>query len=130
MIAEPSKSTDLTRISIRIRQQPLHARACGYGTKDRRALDPAPIIEVLYDNEPPNDLNTLYLVLISYEIHPFLILRATLWTVSEEEQPIERKDHLLSGAIVTNSTILRDHTGIHYLQRNAGLLLHFRRHIS
>ena len=30
-----------------IRQQPVHARVCGYGEKDRRTVDPPPIIQML-----------------------------------------------------------------------------------
>ena len=32
---------------LHIRQQPVHARQCGFGTKDFRPIDPVPIIQML-----------------------------------------------------------------------------------
>lgn len=66
------------------RQQPLHARMCGFGEKDRRPLDPPPIVQCfLLDSfgkrmtEPPRD--------------PFLTVHATLWNEdgSDERNLIE-----------------------------------------
>lgn len=34
---------------IKIVQQPLHARMCGFGEKDRRPVDPPPIVQLLLD---------------------------------------------------------------------------------
>ncbi|KAF8936978.1 velvet factor-domain-containing protein [Dissophora ornata] len=36
---------------IKIVQQPLHARMCGFGEKDRRPVDPPPIVQLLLDEE-------------------------------------------------------------------------------
>ncbi|KAG0198352.1 hypothetical protein BGX28_008205 [Mortierella sp. GBA30] len=36
---------------IKIVQQPLHARMCGFGEKDRRPIDPPPIVQLLLDEE-------------------------------------------------------------------------------
>jgi hypothetical protein len=33
--------------ALRFRQQPVHARMCGFGEKDRRPIDPAPILECI-----------------------------------------------------------------------------------
>ncbi|KAF9298413.1 hypothetical protein BGZ74_009385 [Mortierella antarctica] len=42
--------------TIKIVQQPLHARMCGFGEKDRRPVDPPPIVQLLIDNgESPPD---------------------------------------------------------------------------
>lgn len=35
------------RFSLRIRQQPQHARSCGFADKDRRSIDPPPVVELL-----------------------------------------------------------------------------------
>ncbi|KAI7818357.1 velvet factor-domain-containing protein [Gamsiella multidivaricata] len=36
---------------IKIVQQPLHARMCGFGEKDRRPIDPPPIVQLLLDED-------------------------------------------------------------------------------
>ncbi|KAF9967277.1 hypothetical protein BGZ70_010154 [Mortierella alpina] len=36
---------------IKIVQQPLHARMCGFGEKDRRPIDPPPIVQLLLDEK-------------------------------------------------------------------------------
>ncbi|KAG0083619.1 hypothetical protein BGZ92_010621 [Podila epicladia] len=42
--------------TIKIVQQPLHARMCGFGEKDRRPVDPPPIVQLMIDNgESPPD---------------------------------------------------------------------------
>lgn len=32
-------------------QQPLHARMCGFGEKDRRPIDPPPIVKLIVQQE-------------------------------------------------------------------------------
>ncbi|KAF9163188.1 hypothetical protein BGX21_007321 [Mortierella sp. AD011] len=36
---------------IKIVQQPLHARMCGFGEKDRRPVDPPPIVQLILDED-------------------------------------------------------------------------------
>lgn len=40
------------RATIKIVQQPLHARMCGFGEKDRRPIDPPPIVQLTILDEP------------------------------------------------------------------------------
>ena len=50
------------RYILTIRQQPLAARACGFGERDRRVIDPPPIVQMSLRNFNPNsssDLNEL-----------------------------------------------------------------------
>ncbi|KAG0091836.1 hypothetical protein BGZ92_011603 [Podila epicladia] len=51
----PDESSPIVR--IKIVQQPLHARMCGFGEKDRRPIDPPPIVQLLFGaamaNLPP-----------------------------------------------------------------------------
>ncbi|KAF9928659.1 hypothetical protein BGZ67_006839 [Mortierella alpina] len=42
--------------TIKIVQQPLHARMCGFGEKDRRPLDPPPIVQLILDDPHYNEL--------------------------------------------------------------------------
>ncbi|KAF9360581.1 hypothetical protein BGX26_008724 [Mortierella sp. AD094] len=41
---------------IKIVQQPLHARMCGFGEKDRRPIDPPPIVQLFLDDDPTYNL--------------------------------------------------------------------------
>ena len=59
-----SKLTDFStsRYQLRVRQQPQAARACGFGERDRRVLDPPPIVQlslVNYDPSSPSDVSEL-----------------------------------------------------------------------
>ncbi|KAF9416679.1 hypothetical protein BGZ76_004613 [Entomortierella beljakovae] len=50
----PRRSTALVDerpAKIKIAQQPLHARMCGFGEKDRRPVDPPPIVQLLLDED-------------------------------------------------------------------------------
>ncbi|KAF9332938.1 hypothetical protein BG006_004190 [Podila minutissima] len=42
----PDESSPIVR--IKIIQQPLHARMCGFGEKDRRPVDPPPIVQLFF----------------------------------------------------------------------------------
>ncbi|KAL5622290.1 hypothetical protein BROUX41_006235 [Berkeleyomyces rouxiae] len=39
--------------SIHVRQQPIAARSCGFGERDRRAIDPPPIVQMEMTTDPP-----------------------------------------------------------------------------
>ncbi|RBR14997.1 uncharacterized protein FIESC28_07499 [Fusarium coffeatum] len=47
-----STQPDGIRYSLKIRQQPIAARSCGFGERDRRVIDPPPIVQLLI--EGPN----------------------------------------------------------------------------
>lgn len=52
----------MSRFRLHIRQQPIAARACGAGDKDRRPIDPPPIVQMLlvdFDPASESDLETL-----------------------------------------------------------------------
>ncbi|CAO3565085.1 unnamed protein product [Mortierella alpina] len=46
----------LHHVAIKIVQQPLHARMCGFGEKDRRPIDPPPIVQLILDVPHYNEL--------------------------------------------------------------------------
>ncbi|KAJ3324610.1 hypothetical protein HDV06_006503 [Boothiomyces sp. JEL0866] len=93
-----------------MRQQPKFARACGNGIKDRRAVDPAPIVQVIYDNVeddiPP------YLL----EKHLMLILHINLWIIGPQNEKV-KADRQITGSIVSSPTILRDDHDISIRER-------------
>ncbi|KAF9110851.1 hypothetical protein BGX27_005815 [Mortierella sp. AM989] len=45
----------ISKARIKIVQQPKHARMCGFGEKDRRPIDPPPIIQLIIDDDPIYD---------------------------------------------------------------------------
>lgn len=45
------------RYELRIRQQPRAARACGFGERDRRVIDPPPIIQLIMRNEQTGEVD-------------------------------------------------------------------------
>ncbi|KAI9675440.1 MAG: hypothetical protein M1817_001344 [Caeruleum heppii] len=58
---------------IRVRQQPLAARACGFGERDRRVIDPPPIVQLLERGRDP-------MAGVSTNLrYPFNVVHCTLW---------------------------------------------------
>lgn len=47
------------RYHLHIRQQPIAARACGAGDRDRRPVDPPPIVQMLLTDFNPSDVDIL-----------------------------------------------------------------------
>ncbi|ORX84943.1 hypothetical protein BCR32DRAFT_108606 [Anaeromyces robustus] len=47
------------RFEIQVVQQPLRARMCGFGEKDRRPIDPPPICELLCFNEKGERIDSI-----------------------------------------------------------------------
>ncbi|PLB54807.1 hypothetical protein P170DRAFT_25099 [Aspergillus steynii IBT 23096] len=55
----PRRPSSSSRYHLHIRQQPLAARACGAGDRDRRPVDPPPIIQMLLtDFDPHSDTDS------------------------------------------------------------------------
>ncbi|KAF8978175.1 hypothetical protein BGZ46_006756 [Entomortierella lignicola] len=48
----PEDDQPISKARIKIVQQPLHARMCGFGEKDRRPIDPPPIVQLFLDDDP------------------------------------------------------------------------------
>ncbi|RAL04095.1 velvet factor family protein [Aspergillus ibericus CBS 121593] len=58
----PRRTSTTSRYHLFIRQQPIAARACGAGDRDRRPVDPPPIIQLLltdFDPKGPDDIDVL-----------------------------------------------------------------------
>lgn len=113
---------------LQIRQEPVHARMCGLGEKDRRPIDPPPIIQcVQVDSDgtsmidPPRD--------------PTFSVHATLWSEDgsqerntiltypgkrarskpDESTSLEQTgkvSRVLMGSLVTSPIVLNDENGI------------------
>ncbi|KAL1855959.1 hypothetical protein Plec18170_003826 [Paecilomyces lecythidis] len=58
----PKDKAPMPRFQLHIRQQPVAARACGAGDKDRRSIDPPPIVQMLladFDPDSESDVEIL-----------------------------------------------------------------------
>ncbi|TVY28509.1 Sexual development regulator VELC [Lachnellula hyalina] len=67
--------------SIRMRQEPIAARACGFGERDRRVIDPPPILQMMIEdpNSTPGEISALLR-------QPSAVMHCTLW------DPVANKD--------------------------------------
>ncbi|KAF4614405.1 hypothetical protein G7Y89_g15332 [Cudoniella acicularis] len=70
--AQPNRTPP--KYSIRMRQQPLAARACGFGERDRRVIDPPPILQMAVD-APNATLEELSAMIRQ----PCAVVHCTLW---------------------------------------------------
>ncbi|KAI8334647.1 velvet factor-domain-containing protein [Chlamydoabsidia padenii] len=91
-------------------QQPLHARMCGFGEKDRRPIDPPPIVQLIVrqQNGEPVDVQTLQI--------PFFVLHVTLWSGdrTEERNIISNPPkctRVLMGSLVSSPSLLKNPDG-------------------
>lgn len=107
---------------LRVRQQPERARMCGFGEKDRRPVDPCPIVEVLEGTEK-----------LTSSVVKSLVVQCTLWNedgtqhrniirtvgpapglgTAEElpAQPEEKHARVMMGDIFANALYLEDEHG-------------------
>lgn len=94
-----------------MRQQPVAARACGFGERDRRVIDPPPIVELIVSDPATGHSDT-------NEIrYPFNVVHCTLFSVdgnSDETALIgsdKRLTRRLMGTLVSSPFVGMDETG-------------------
>ncbi|KAJ3380605.1 hypothetical protein HDU92_005876 [Lobulomyces angularis] len=92
-----------------MRQEPVHVRMCGGSDKDRRTIDPPPIVEVLEVDEA----GQLYPII---KDSGFFIMRVELWNEAKTERAKIRKRinkdlPLILGDLVMGSRVLLDDLG-------------------
>lgn len=97
--------------TIHIRQQPVSARSCGYGERDRRTIDPPPILQLSIDNPDltPEELSS-HLRYSHYVVH------CTIWTADGSEEcsviPDDgRRQRRLMGSVAASPFAGRDEHG-------------------
>ncbi|KAI9734559.1 MAG: hypothetical protein M1834_002160 [Cirrosporium novae-zelandiae] len=83
-IAQSPDSESPSRYRLHIRQQPIAARACGYGERDRRVIDPPPIIQLFLSDFDPNSDEDLSLV--QYQ---FNIVHCSLYSHPDNQPPAD-----------------------------------------
>ncbi|KAJ4409838.1 hypothetical protein N0V91_002313 [Didymella pomorum] len=93
---------------LRVRQQPVAARACGFGERDRRVIDPPPIIQLLVTDPKTGIAEQEEL---RYSLN---VVHCTLWNAdgtSEETaliQPDRRTTRRLMGQLVASPSVAKD----------------------
>ncbi|RPB22250.1 hypothetical protein L211DRAFT_343353 [Terfezia boudieri ATCC MYA-4762] len=98
------------RYRIQVRQQPVAARACGFGERDRRVIDPPPIVQLLVNdsNSRPDSSELRY---------PFNVVHCTLWSVDgiTDETALtgvdKRHTRRLMGTLVSSPFVGHDEEG-------------------
>jgi hypothetical protein len=102
------------RYSIKVRQQPLAARACGFGDRDRRVIDPPPIIQLTLENP------SLTREEISRKLKsPFSVVHCALWNACSDEDETtmpgvsdRRPQRRLMGTLVASPFVGRDENDV------------------
>jgi len=98
------------RYQIEVRQQPVAARACGFGERDRRVIDPPPIVQLVV-NDPAGHSDA------SEMRYPFNVVHCTLWSMdgnTDETALIgvdKRLTRRLMGTLVSSPFVGLDEEG-------------------
>ncbi|RYP85419.1 hypothetical protein DL769_000972 [Monosporascus sp. CRB-8-3] len=97
-----------SKYKIKIRQQPVAARSCGFGERDRRVIDPPPILQMII--EDPNASHKDISTLIRY---PYAVIHCTIWSEDGTEDcsamPEEyRSTRRLMGTTVSSPFVGQD----------------------
>lgn len=93
-----------------MRQQPVAARACGFGERDRRVIDPPPIVQLIV-NDPAGHSDPMEMR------YPFNVVHCTLWSPdgnSDETALIgmdKRLTRRLMGTLVSSPFVGQDEEG-------------------
>ncbi|KAI8928846.1 velvet factor [Entophlyctis helioformis] len=90
---------------LHVRQQPVQARMCGTGDKDRRVIDPPPILELVCADEQQRQL-------LLQDMS--LVVHASLWTADGSHMLVTSSKMpdgmaLLTGTLVSGAHVLVDH---------------------
>ncbi|RUS29076.1 velvet factor-domain-containing protein [Jimgerdemannia flammicorona] len=108
-LRRPEPEDDKRSYQLQVCQQPLHARMCGFGEKDRRPIDPPPIVQLIIKDDKGNfDTNMLQ--------NPFFVLHVTLWSDdgTDERNIISNPPkctRVLMGSLVSSPSLLKNPEG-------------------
>ncbi|KAJ2974219.1 hypothetical protein NUW58_g8729 [Xylaria curta] len=71
----PTAPSRTSTYRIKIRQQPVAARSCGYGERDRRVIDPPPIIQMTMEDPAASDEE-----IKNHVAHCYSVVHCTIWS--------------------------------------------------
>ncbi|KUJ19052.1 uncharacterized protein LY89DRAFT_667059 [Mollisia scopiformis] len=99
---------------LRMRQQPIAARACGFGERDRRVIDPPPILQM--DVGDPNSSPEEIRALIR---QPYSVVHCVLWDPATNQDDTampgtteKRQQRRLMGTLVASPFVGNDEHGV------------------
>ncbi|KAF9966638.1 hypothetical protein BGZ70_001747 [Mortierella alpina] len=99
---QPNTARSFTSYALSIRQQPQQAKVCGARERDRRPIDPPPIVQIKL-KEPSADRNKDYLQ------SPYLFMCCNLVHAEDPEGEIVAPAHrALAGTVVSSLNRLKD----------------------
>jgi len=96
---------------IQVRQQPVAARACGFGERDRRVIDPPPIVQLLANDQTTGHSDPVDLR------YPFNVVHCTLFSVDGKDDETaligadKRYTRRLMGTLVSSPFVGLDDNG-------------------
>ena len=107
-----------SRYILRIRQQPIAARACGFGERDRRVIDPPPIVQMSLKNFNPRSssdigelrwpFNIVHCALLSVPAQSSAHASASDVTFVEDPNQSNRMSRRLMGTLVSSPFVGTD----------------------
>ena len=77
----------MAKYRIVVRQHPVAARSCGFGERDRRVIDPPPIIQVLVDDPQIPDPERRRILR-----YPWGVMHCTIWTEDGQQDCSNMQD--------------------------------------
>lgn len=107
-----ASALDSMRFSLVVRQQPRAARACGFGDRDRRVIDPPPIVQLVITapDLEEGEIRT-YICFSSY------VMNCSIWdetgTKDASALPEEYDQHRrrMTGSLIATPFVGKDETG-------------------
>jgi hypothetical protein len=97
-----------------MRQQPIAARACGFGERDRRVIDPPPILQMHVEDPSASDEEIRTLVR-----QPYSVVHCVLWDPNADQDDTampgttdKRQQRRLMGTLVASPFVGTDEHGV------------------
>ncbi|KAI8964105.1 velvet factor-domain-containing protein [Daldinia sp. FL1419] len=90
--------------TLRVRQQPVAARSCGFGERDRRVIDPPPIVQVVFEEDTTKASQEEIRAQLKFR---FSVMHCTIWNETGDQDcsgmPDDyRQQRRLMGTIVSS----------------------------
>lgn len=110
-VVPPTSPAARSTYRLRVRQQPVAARSCGFGERDRRVIDPPPIVQCFIDDPEASQEE-----IVERLKHPFAVAHATIWNETGEQDcsamPEDyRQQRRLMGTVVASPFVGEDENG-------------------